>query len=307
MYNSSIYLDSEGFIVATTEYEGLTAFYLKNNNIDIEKKFYELKNIYKFETKPSHGVIYVTFFFKDKENNITKYNTEQYIYNDNENTLQKLNPEVICEVSDYKIRYYDQNSNVTFITFNGAGTNKNDLPFAQSYVLKSKWNLISVTQDNGSQYQGLSIEDFYEYINPLVANKKVFVYGSSLGAYCAIYFGGIINATIIAASPRNSAHPSIRDAMFSNLKFNHKDFSEIAATSKEVFVVYDSNIVVDKKFVYEQVMKCYPKPNLLELPNASHAVLKTLLSSNTLKLYISSIVCNCYNQDIAEYIKLKCQ
>ena len=37
MYNSNISINRDGFLVAKTEYTGLVAFYLKKNNICIEK------------------------------------------------------------------------------------------------------------------------------------------------------------------------------------------------------------------------------------------------------------------------------
>ena len=111
---------------------------------------------------------------------------------------------------------------------------------------------------------------------------------------------------MISASPKNSAHPSINDPRFSSLLFTHKEFNEITPTSNPVYIVYDSNINVDKKFIYEQVLPLYKNPELLALPNASHAVLTKMLASKVLKLYINSIICNSYNNEIAVYIKDKC-
>lgn len=306
MHKSTITVDCQGFIIAKNEYDGPSACYLVNNEKIIEKVYYKHRNECKFKEKPKYGVLSVIFFFKDKSGEITQFKTERLIYDDESNTLSRITPKIIFNDVISKIDYYDQGSDITFITFNGAGTTKQSIPFGQTYILKNKWNLISVSQDGDSQYQGIDIEDFYENVAPLIIEKKVFVYGSSLGGYCALYFGGCIDATIIAASPRNSAHPSINSPKFSNLVYKHRDFSEVPATTKSVYIVYDSNIVMDKRFIYEQVMKLYPEPKLLALPDGSHAVLKTMLSSKVLQLYISSIICNCYNKDIEKYIVYKC-
>ncbi len=306
MFNSTIHLDSKGFVIAKTEYSGLVAFYLVSNDKPIEKEFYKKRNNYKFKTKPSHGVLSVVFFFKDNDGVILKYQTERVIYDEESRTLLEISKSLIFESLDNKIEYYNQDSDITFITFNGAGTTKNTIPFGQSYILKNKWNLIAVYQDNNSQYQSLDINTFYTHVNPLLKNSKVFVYGSSLGGYCALYFGGCLNATIIAASPKNSAHFSIKNPVFSELAFQHKDFSEIPITSKSVYIVYDSKISVDKKFIYNEVFKAYPKPEILALPGSTHEVLKTMLSNRVLQLYVSSIICNSYNIEIANYIKSKC-
>ncbi|MGP9692333.1 hypothetical protein ACT3S4_10980 [Psychrobacter sp. AOP30-A2-5] len=306
MYNSTLLVDSEGFIVAKTEYNGLIACYLMSNDQIIEKEFYKKRKQHKFAKKPKYGTLSVVFFFKDKNNDIIKYQTKSFIYDDIQYEILDINPKIVIEEPEFKIEYYNQGSNITFITFNGSGTTKDSIPFGRSYVLKNKWNLIAVYQDIGSQYQGIDIEEFYNYVSPLIVNKETFVYGSSLGGYCALYFGGCINATIIAASPRNSAHPSINDPQFSNLSFVHKCFSELPLTKKPVYIVFDSNIPVDQKFIYEQVMKLYSQPNLLALPDASHAVLTTMLSSGVLQLYMSSIICESYNNEIESYIKYKC-
>lgn len=306
MFNSSIHLDSKGFVIAKTEYSGLVAFYLVSNDKPIEKEFYKKRNNYKFKTKPNYGVLSVVFFFKDSDGVISKYQTERVIYDGKYNILLNIDKSLVFDSLNNKIEFFNQGSDITFITFNGAGTTKNTIPFGQSYILKNRWNLIAVYQDNNSQYQSLDIDTFYSCVNPLITNSKVFVYGSSLGGYCALYFGGCINATIIAASPKNSAHPSIRKSVFSELNFEHKDFSEIPTSNRSVYIVYDSKISVDKKFIYNQVVKAYPKSEILALPKSTHAVLKTMLSNKVLQLYISSIICNSYNKEIAEYIKNKC-
>lgn len=62
MYNSRIFVDDDGYIVASTDYDGLVAFYLKNNNVFIEKKLYEQKKII-FLKKNQEAVLLVLCFF----------------------------------------------------------------------------------------------------------------------------------------------------------------------------------------------------------------------------------------------------
>ncbi|WP_367104941.1 hypothetical protein [uncultured Psychrobacter sp.] len=307
MYNSNISVDKNGNIVASTEYKGLVAFYLKKNNVVVEKKFYEKKSEYTFKDKFSSGIFSIRFFFKKDDNTIVKYETDLYLFNAKDISLEKVRGKVIKEKEDYKITYYDRNSNITFVTFNGTKTTKKTIPFGLSIAMVNNWNLISVAQDNDTQYQSLSLEEFHEAVKPVIADKDVYAYGASLGGYCTLYFGGCIDATIIAASPKNSAHPSIGRAKFKNLKFNHKSFGAIPATSKKVYIVYDSAIETDSKFINEYISLAYPHPELLPIEHGTHMVLQTMLKAGVLKLYVNSIVDKRYGYNISKYIRAKCK
>ena len=172
--------------------------------------------------------------------------------------------------------------------------------------MENGWNLINVAQDNNTQYQSLSLEDFYNNVYPLIMDKKIFSYGSSLGGYCALYYGSVVNATIIAASPRNSAHPMIADKEWSSITFNHLHIGKIKLSSNPVFIVYDSLISKDSKFINDVFLPYYPNSYLLSIPGGSHQVLQCMLEAGVLKIYIMSIVKNSYNDSKCKYIKAKC-
>lgn len=80
MYNSNISVDKNENIVASTEYKGLIAFYLKKNNVVVEKKFYEKESKYTFKNKFSSGVFSIRFFFKKDDTTIVKYETGLYFF-----------------------------------------------------------------------------------------------------------------------------------------------------------------------------------------------------------------------------------
>ncbi|WP_367111196.1 hypothetical protein [uncultured Psychrobacter sp.] len=307
IYNSNISLNADGYLVATTEYKGLVAFYLKRNNSNVEKKWYGLNNQYVFKEKFKNGVFSVKFFFKDNNGRVSTYETDMYLYNSKDMSLERMKAVTLKEGKDYKISYYNRESNITFITFNGTNTTKNTMPFALSLAMSNGWNLVSVAQDNDTQYQGLSLDDFYEAVSQVIVNKEVYAYGASLGGYCALYFGGCINATIIAASPKNSAHSSIRMAKFKGLTFNHDCFSTIPITSKKVYIVYDPTIKSDSTFITKYISLAYPSPNVLTIEHGTHMVLQTMLKAGVLKLYVKSIVNNTYGTDVSKYIVAKCR
>ena len=307
MYNSFISVNKDGYLVANTEYKGLVAFYLKKNNVFVEKEYYDLKRECVFKRKYSSGVFSIRFFFKKDNNTIVKYETSLFFFDSVRASLEEIKGKIIKEKDDYKITYYDRNSNITFVTFNGTKTTKKTIPFGLSVAMVNDWNLISVAQDNDTQYQRLSLEEFYDAVKSIIVGKEVYTYGASLGGYCALYFGGCIDATIIAASPKNSAHPSIGRAKFKDLKFNHKSFGAIPVTSKKVYIVYDSTIEIDSKFINEYISLAYPSPKLLPIEHGTHMVLQTMLKAGILKLYINSIVDRRYSSDISKYIRAKCK
>ena len=175
MYNSNIIIDENGYISAITEYEGLMACYLVSNDKFIEKNFYKRRKVQKFKNKPSYGVVSVLFFFKNNKNEIHTYKSIEYMY-EKDNSLSEINCSIICDEKYYRIKYYENKSDITFVTFNGAGSNKDSIGFGKAYILKNRWNLVSVSQSKNSQYQGLSIEEFYKHVNTLVMGKKVFTY-----------------------------------------------------------------------------------------------------------------------------------
>lgn len=273
------------------------------------KKYYEFNNEYIFKDKLNSGIFSVTFFFKDKEGNIIIYDTDKYAYNSESMFLFNLSTKgtVLIDEKNYRITYYERKSDVTFITFNGTKTTKETEPFGLSFIMQNGWNLISVAQDNDTQYQDLCLDDFRNVVTPIIINKEVYTYGVSLGGYCALYFGGCINATIIAGSPKNSAHPSINMARFRSLNFNHKEFDDIPTTKKSTYIVYDPTIKSDSMFILNCVKLAYPASNILPIENGTHAILQTMLKAGVLKLYINSIVANKYNDDICNYIKAKCK
>lgn len=307
MHNSFIDIDKDGCIIAKSDYEGLVALYLRNNSKFIEKEFYSYKSEYAFKEKPSDGSVSVLFFFQDKDKNIIKFETDLYHYNEGANSLKRIDVKILADSKNYRITHYDLGAKITFVTFNGTKSTKNTLPFGFKFIIENGWNLISVAQDNDTQYQDLSLEVFHDVIQPIVVQKEVYVYGLSLGGYCALYYGGVINATIIAASPKNSAHPSINLARFQKLSFSHRSFSDIPITSNKVYIIYDPTLKSDTSFIHNVIYPAYSTPNLLPIEKGTHIVLQSLIKAQVLSLYIHSIVFNKYDSNIANYITAKCK
>lgn len=147
-------------------------------------------------------------------------------------------------------------------------------------------------QDNDSQYQSLSYKVFKDVVSPLVSKKNRICYGSSLGGYCALYYAGAINADVIAAAPKNSAHPDFVE--LDNVKrfpkglFKHSSLGENQLTHGRICVFYDPYNLSDVTFFRKYVRPYYPGVTLIEVPHAGHEVLHYLRETNQLKQFVVS-------------------
>lgn len=261
------------------------AFYLGNNG-DVEKKYYSESNIFTFSKKIENGLYTVSIFIKTETSTQIEKVT---LVVDNGKLRYK---EVIVDEKDYKVEFYNLESSVTFVVFNGFGSTKETVGFGVRYLLSQGFNVITCAQNN-NQYQGLSFEDFKRIVGPLVKNVKVFLYGSSLGAYCAVYYAGAINGTVIAAAPKNSAHPKMKE--YALMEFQEKDYKHISIlgnrlTQMPVYIFIDPYVKSDVFFLNEFIKPAYPNCKVFEFPHAGHEVLYHINRLKKLSSLIMSIV-----------------
>lgn len=287
-------INNNGFIEAVTEdVSGCQyAFYLKKNTV-IEKVFYSDSSRCCFDHSFTEGVYTIVFFYK---NNYDKVSYSLDFYIDNTKTLVDLKKETIIDSSGFKIDYYDIGSEKTFIVFNAARSRKNHTPFGLNYLIKNKFNVISCLQ-NDNQYQELSFEDFKKYVQPLVKEHQVYLYGSSLGGYCAIYYSGAVNGTVIAGAPRNSSHPLILErlkskAYYDSHEFKHVGFDENPLTDRNIYVFYDPYVNTDHFFINHFLKTTFTNLKLFECDHAGHEVLMHLNETKQLHQIIMSITKN---------------
>ena len=108
---------------------------------------------------------------------------------------------ILASTSNYKITAYTTgNSHKCIITFGEIDSKLDETGFASKLVMSEGYDHIYVAQKIHTQYQFLSDKNFFNIIKNIITNKEVFTYGSSLGAYCALYYGGVINANIFILS-----------------------------------------------------------------------------------------------------------
>ncbi|GAB3805759.1 CapA family protein [Virgibacillus kimchii] len=210
---------------------------------------------------------------------------------------------ILESTKNYKITYYTNGylqSKKCIITFGEIDSNMEESGFGSELVMSTGFDHIYVTQRKHTQYQFLSAEDFSSIIKNVINDKDVYTYGSSLGAYCAIYYGGAINANILAMSPRIPAHPVVNKLMgkrFKNKGFRHKELTEVKKSNQKVTIFYDKKNYIDRHYVDVFLKPTYPNANYYHLENAGHYTARALLLSNQLK----KVALNFFNDKALEF------
>lgn len=97
---------------------------------------------------------------------------------------------------------------------------------------------------------------FESVVKPKIIGKRTYIYGTSLGGYSSIYYGGIIDATIIAGAPMLSLiskrnHPRYRD-----IQYKHIPIKDTKKTSEPVFIIYDPLVGGDINFIKKKCFAC---------------------------------------------------
>lgn len=266
------------------------AAYLYRRDECVEKIMYQEGENILLSTDIEEGIIYyVVGYIRDIHTKEITSSEKIYFYSCNGKIIN-VETSILLESDNVLIRSYDQGSEITFVTFLGTRTTKKTKPFAMNFAIENGWNCISVHQDNDTQYQELSTQQFYDAVHNSVDGKTVFMYGVSLGGYCAVYYAGIINANVIAGSPKNSAHPKYLGERFHSLEFKHQNISDLSSSSGQVIILYDPYQLEDVAFINNEILPSYPNAFLLALPNAGHKVLEPLAQKKLLKPYIISVV-----------------
>lgn len=205
-----------------------------------------------------------------------------------------ITKEVIAEEDDFKIVSYKHaiKSEKLIITFDAHGHGIRDKGFGSDMSLNSGFDHIFISHKFNSQYQGLTLEVFKRHVAPIINDYEVYTYGSSLGGYCAIYYGGCVNAKAIALSPRNSAHHSIRANAFAHIEFSHLNIVDTPRSSYPPLIIYDPKQEIDSRFLHDYILPAYEFARLVEMPFAGHLIAEALLEVGLLKDYILSIINN---------------
>jgi len=181
------------------------------------------------------------------------------------------------------------------VTFGGQPSDLASKGFGTDFMLSLGVNTVYVAQKFGTQFQGLSVENFRDILMPLAAEwDDIVCYGSSLGGYAALYYGGSLDARIIAAAPMLPAWRPLKLRAYADLPMTHLELKDVPLSSKDPTVFYDPMVARDKFLIEKMVELAYPETKRVPIPYAGHTVLVTLSQAKLLKPIIHNLIVEDY-------------
>ena len=205
--------------------------------------------------------------------------------------MQSLARDENFEITLHRCR--DPKTNKLAITFGGQPSDLSSRGFGTDFLLSLGLDTIYVAQKFGTQYQGCSIDQFRDSVLPLAGEwDDVICYGSSLGGYAALYYGGVVNARIIAAAPMLPAWPPLKLPAYVDHPITHSELKDVPLSIHDPTVFYDPMVARDKFLVENMVEAAYPKFRAVPIPFAGHTVLVTLSQARLLRPIIENLILN---------------
>lgn len=199
----------------------------------------------------------------------------------------------LIDTPDYRITLHQVGSQPTeqlIVTFGGQPSGLADRGFGSGFCQARGWDSVYVAQREWSQYQGLSLEAFKGVVSSVTAGRDVIAYGASLGGYAALYYGGSIDARILAGSPMQSVWPPMRTKRFAETEFLHAEMTDVPKSAISPEIIYDPMREIDQKVVDDMVLKAYPEAALVKVPYAGHKALLALQRAGILSPLVEAFV-----------------
>lgn len=189
-------------------------------------------------------------------------------------------PEVLAfQPGAYQItlhRSADRKHDDLIVTFAGQPGDMSAFGFGTTFVLGQGFDTIYVSQEHETHYQKLSREKFAEAIGQIAKGRRVVFYGSSLGAYAALYYAGTLNAEVIAAAPMLPSAPLLNNPRYKDFPIVHGPIEAAQISDRRVTILFDPHRKTDRHFLDEAIRPGYPAADYVELPYAGHTVLRSL-------------------------------
>jgi hypothetical protein len=145
-------------------------------------------------------------------------------------------------------------------------------PFGHEFIGKQGLDAVAVRKKAENFYQPLSRRAFEAAVAPVAARyARVVAYGSSLGAYAALYFARDLPWTVIASSPRVSVHPVYGNEWWQqHCGFEHERFSPTTAARCAAVIFFDPRDPIDRHYLEGEVLPQFPRAEVVRVPFAGH-------------------------------------
>lgn len=145
-------------------------------------------------------------------------------------------------------------------------------PFGLDFLLRQGVTVVAVRRKSENFYQALGREAFLAAVQPVLKTaQRILAYGSSLGAYAALYYARTLHAEVLALSPRVSAHPVFGHPTWQEkARFEHQVFQPGQHVACRAIVIYDPRDATDKRYIEEEVLPTFHDARVVTVPFAGH-------------------------------------
>jgi hypothetical protein len=182
--------------------------------------------------------------------------------------------EVLLDTDQIRIDHFQRGGagQTLVVTFDPIAYNWNRPPFGHEFLHKQSLDVVAVRKKGENFYQPLSREAFAAAVRPVASRyARVVCYGSSLGAYAALYYGRDEPWIVIASSPRNSTHPHYGARHWQDqVAFQHERFGTAVAARCHAFVLFDPKDPTDRRYIDGEVLPQFPQAEVLRVPYSGH-------------------------------------
>ncbi|MCK6425600.1 MAG: hypothetical protein L6Q75_10975 [Burkholderiaceae bacterium] len=164
--------------------------------------------------------------------------------------------------------------------------------FGVDFLLRLGAQVIAVRRKSEHFYQPLSREAFTAAVRPcLHLPERVLAYGSSLGAYAALYYAHDLDAEVIALSPRVSVHPVYGNkAWQERAAFLHEPFEGQRAPQCRAVIAYDPYEAIDRRFIDACLRPHFQAARFLRVPFTGHPTTQFFSDIGHLAPWIRAVV-----------------
>jgi hypothetical protein len=201
---------------------------------------------------------------------------------------------VLLDTDDIRIEHFQRGGagGTLVVTFDPIAYNWNRPPFGHEFLHKQALDVVAVRKKGENFYQPLSRAAFAAAVRPVAAQyQRVVSYGSSLGAYAALYFGRDEPWIVIASSPRNSTHPKFGTRHWQDqVSFRHERFGTEVAARCHAFVLFDPQDPMDRRYIEGEVLPQFPAAEVLRVPYSGHPTNQMLGDIGFIAPFIRAVI-----------------
>lgn len=205
-----------------------------------------------------------------------------------------IESQVLFDDEDSRIEYFRRGGDggTLVVTFDPLSYFWDRPPFGHEFLRKQALDVVAVRKKRENFYQPLSRETVAAALRPLTSRyRRVFSYGSSLGAYAALYFGRDEPWTVIASSPRNSTHPDYgADTWRKRVAFRHEPFDAAVRPRCRAILMYDPRDAIDRRYLDGEVLPQFPEAMVLRVPYSGHPSNQVLAEMGFLPPFVRAVL-----------------